>query len=424
MARALHSAVRLAVLWTFAHWLSDALNHSDPTDTNADVVQDGTMVRPFMGALVNLDLQRYPYARCLDGTAGGYYILPGDPKMFVVYLQGGGGCINLLSCRVKTFSPQGSSKNWPLFHSFRMPGTLQNTDEVANKHFSGATMVLIPYCSADMFSGRTVKPSKDTFGFWFSGHHIIDGVFDELLRKRGIKDANLVIVGGGADGGVGAVLHLDHIAEKFQKAGSQTHIVGAPSGGFTGLVNLQVQPYAGPFNTPFVRSDAAVLPTYTHMWNSVGPKACVAQHKGEEWKCILPAFVLPTLKTDVFFFQAQTDSVHLPKYYGLPQTAHANANDPPEMREWVGNYVTLEKQELQILLSASNQAHIGFFFPACWTHTYFEPVKINGLTYQDALVTFLNRPTHMILADNCGLYCNPDCHKPEEFAGYNGPQIP
>jgi hypothetical protein len=424
MAWALSSALRaaLAVLWTCAPWPSNA--QDSQTDTNGGIVQSDVMVRPFMGPLVNLALERYPYARCLDGTAAGYYILPGDPKKFVVYLQGGGACINLLSCRVKTFSPLGSSKNWPLFHSFRMPGTLQNTDETGI-HFSDATMVLIPYCSADMFTGATMKPSKDTFGFWFSGHHIINGVFDELLRRRGIKDANLVVIGGGADGGIGTVTHIDHIAEKFKKAGSSARIVGAPSGGFTGLVNLQVKPYTGPFNTPFVRSDAAVLPTYTHMWNSVGPKDCVALHKGEEWKCVLPAFVVPTLKTDVFFFQAQTDSIHLPKYYGLPEST--NDADPPEAREWISNYVTLEKQELQIMLqskSGQTGAHVGFFFPACWTHTYFEPVKINGFGYQEALVSFINSPSNMLLSDNCGLYCNAACTDPQAFADFNGPQIP
>lgn len=446
-------AIRAAAFCIVVPWLANAQNPINyaqanggaPTQTasysntnnnpvsSPQAFEAPPLVRPFMAPLVPLPPERHHYSKCLDGTQGGYYILPGDPKLFVIHLQGGGGCINLLSCRVRTFSPLGSSKNWPLFHSFRWAGNFQNTDEVVNKDFGMATMVMLPYCSADMWSGRTMKPSKRTFGFWFSGHHIVDSVFEELMRKHNFKDADLVVLTGHADGGVGTVLHLDYLADKLEKAGSKARVVGAPIGGFSGLVNLYVKPYTGPFATPFVKSDATVLPTYTTAWNSIGPKRCTAKNKGNEWRCILPAFIMPTLKTSCFFVQAQTDSTHLPKYYGLPSDPMIEKNGHGHggttafhepVRQWLTNYVTLEKQEISSLLGMPRQNAIGFYSPACWTHTYFDDVRVNGQTYLEAFGTWLRYPRTEIWMDNCGIHCNPTCVDPAQIKLFNEPQMP
>ena len=43
-----------------------------------------------------------------------------------------------------------------------------------------ANRVFIPYCSQDLWTGQRTSPSSDTWGYYFSGHLVIDAVLSEL----------------------------------------------------------------------------------------------------------------------------------------------------------------------------------------------------------------------------------------------------
>lgn len=375
------------------------------------------MVRPFMGPKMSLPLYKYPSARCLDGTPAAYYILPGDPKLWVIHLHGGGTCTNQFSCNIRSKSFLGSSSFFPLFHSFRYPGTFANTEEVRNKYFAGATMVHVPYCSGDMYSGQTTQPSASTFGLWFSGHHIVDAVITELMDKRdsgyhkthNIMNASLVVLTGGSAGGMGSVLNLDHVADKIRDSGSQAHVVGAPLAGFNDLLT---RPYVGPGATFHNVMNAHTLPIYTKMWNSFYPKRCVAQNAGTEWQCILAFISSRTVNSNIMFFSSQNDMVILPEYYGVP--GKPPFSDPA--RKYVSDYATIQRQAF----SAVVRPGVAVFNPACWTHTYLEGIRVQNLTYQEAFRVFLQAPARtLLLQDNCGVNCNPDCIPEKESYLYN-----
>ena len=51
--------------------------------------------------------------RCQDGTMAGYYWRKGtDPSLFVIHLEGGGGCIDKDSCTERATTEYGSSSSW------------------------------------------------------------------------------------------------------------------------------------------------------------------------------------------------------------------------------------------------------------------------------------------------------------------------
>ena len=79
------------------------------------------------GAASPREWRRYlldtPSARCLDGSPGAYYLLPGEgpgKATFVVHLQGGGWCVGLEDCARRAFDGPvyahepslGSSRAW------------------------------------------------------------------------------------------------------------------------------------------------------------------------------------------------------------------------------------------------------------------------------------------------------------------------
>lgn len=62
-----------------------------------------------------LDQAKYPMARCLDGSAPGYYFSPGwgnGSSSFLVHTQGGGWCVNDEDCAARAKTALGSSASW------------------------------------------------------------------------------------------------------------------------------------------------------------------------------------------------------------------------------------------------------------------------------------------------------------------------
>jgi len=67
--------------------------------------------------LKKIDLNAYPHAKCLDGSPGGFWFLPGfdsGNRKYVIHLQGGGWCMNIDSCFKRSKTMLGSSNNWIL----------------------------------------------------------------------------------------------------------------------------------------------------------------------------------------------------------------------------------------------------------------------------------------------------------------------
>lgn len=367
------------------------------------------LVRPSMGPLLKLSLKKYPYARCLDGTPGAYYYLPGDPKIFVIHLHGGSHCASEWSCRLRTFNEFGSSL-WLLpLQDFRSPGRFTDTDEDRNKYFAMASMVSIPYCSGDAFLGQNTKATVETFNFWMSGHHIVDAVFKELLAKRNMANADLIVLSGWSAGASGAFLHLDYLSDTMRSVNSSAHVVGAP---FAGFQHMKSPPYSGPDVTPYIRLDDEELIRLAQMWKAFLPKRCVAQHSGDAHQCGVPAIAAESIETPVMFISTQTDSVNMGLHFGIGRS-------PPfhgEMKEYVALHADVQRQEFAKLIRQG----VAAFNPACWTHTYFDGIRVQGYTYQEAFHFFLQTPLKpFYLVDNCGIDCNPTCPPRKQSDEYN-----
>ena len=148
----------------------------------------------------------------MDGSHGGYYINtnPAGSKLWIIEFQSGGECVNPKSCGTRTAaSYRGSTRVMP--HVLLFDG-LQSTNSYRNPRFGEANMVLIPYCSGDLFSGRKTEPVEELEGRFFGGAYILDAVFQELLDTYALKEAHEILVAGRSAGAMGVFLNLDRVA--------------------------------------------------------------------------------------------------------------------------------------------------------------------------------------------------------------------
>ena len=85
-------------------------------------------------------------AKCLDGTPPAMYVLKGDAKRWMVFIEGGGWCFTPDSCAGRAAGGGGSSKN----NAPTMDvGGLLSPDPVVNPRFYNWSMVFIRYCDGE-----------------------------------------------------------------------------------------------------------------------------------------------------------------------------------------------------------------------------------------------------------------------------------
>jgi hypothetical protein len=315
------------------------------------------------------------------------------------------------------------------FHSFRFPGSFADTDEIRNAAFSMATMVMVPYCSADEFSGQILQPSDDTFGFHFGGHWIVNAVFTELLtnpKRLNVSALELVVLTGGSAGAVGSVLHLDHLADLLKNVGSNARVVGAPIGGFN---NVKMLSYPGEGALPHYRYDEEHVAKYCSIWRCFLPKRCVERSKAknlsqdghEDTRCMFGLYNTASMESDVMFFTPQTDMVYLHIHFGLPSFDMSPPFDGADA-VYLNAFADEQREEMRSVYRPG----VGIFNPACWTHVYMEGIvmpnryndtdgstHVTWMRYQDAFQKFL-KTRKVFLQDFCGLACSRGCSSKKE----------
>ena len=110
-----------------------------------------------------------PEAVCNDGSSGGYYIDHGDPSLWLIYLGGGSWCWDAESCaeRWENGCPQ-SYSNEDNKISCMSNASFSNTcaksgifdrNKSSNPALATATLVYVPYCTSDAFSGTVEQAS-------------------------------------------------------------------------------------------------------------------------------------------------------------------------------------------------------------------------------------------------------------------------
>ena len=178
-----------------------------------------------------LQLTAHPQARCMDGTAGGFYVhmsrLGAAQTKWLLTLQGGGECVSA-KCAAKAKSALGSSDHFPGSYEFwdEAKAHFADTSCTANPELCDYNQVFLPYCSQDLWTGQATRPSpanSSAPGWYFSGHLILGAVLDELVASHGLGRATQIVLSGESAGGFGVYHNVDWLAARFPAA----RVVGA-----------------------------------------------------------------------------------------------------------------------------------------------------------------------------------------------------
>lgn len=135
--------------------------------------------------------------RCADGSDHAFHTRSGDPSKVLLYFQGGGACVDEITCR----SSDGTYKagTWPDDHPNDGWSGIFAVDEPRNP-FNGWTYVFVPYCSADFFLGDTVTVYAPDLTIEHRGANTARRALDHVLEHHG--DLEQLVVAGTSAGAV------------------------------------------------------------------------------------------------------------------------------------------------------------------------------------------------------------------------------
>ena len=383
--------------------------------------------------LVDLTLlspDKYPQAKCLDGSPAGYYFDNKFTDKFVFYLEGGGECDTESTCKAVLNSSTGSSHYFSA-SSDSVYWYLASGNCDYNPALCSYNHVDIPYCSQDLFSGQRTDTNA-TWGLYFSGHLILQSIFDEFDALYGLKNATEIIFTGASAGGLGAFINIDYVSRRYPNA----RVTIATVAGFyfyeeyyTGR-NAATPPCSGFSN--FLEPGWENMYTLYDAYVTESCKAYMLENDLPVSGCMIANISLPFVESDVYAIQAQTDQVVLEDHDCFPGDHRYESDELAFLNIFHGNMTvalsplfsngsTLETPTSAPLaaptLAPTAGRRTGAFSAACYLHTGFNHAQplIRGINFYQAFANFYFNvngtvdPSLYLLQDDCGVMCNPTC---------------
>tara|TARA_A100001015_G_scaffold293308_1_gene369754 strand:+ start:920 stop:2053 length:1134 start_codon:yes stop_codon:yes gene_type:complete len=367
-------------------------------------------------------------AKCMDGTLSGYYYEHAtestDSLKWVIYLNGGGECDSQEGCYSHLESELGSSNYFESNFSDSSSWYFASGYCPYNPSFCSWNHVNVPYCSQDLHSGTRQKPTKDTWGLYFSGHLILAAILDDLEENYDLDKATEIILTGVSAGGLGTYMNVDYIKSRYPNA----QVTAATIAGYyfyatfyngTNYTNAEEQ--IADFRQDGIMNmynlyqayvdesckEAAIMMMSSSSSNLYHPSACMMAN-----------YSLPYIESNIFAVQSQTDKVVLTGHDCFPDEYKMESEEQDFMKIWYQNMSIALQPVLEKSSQSSLNIKTGAFAAACYIHGEFSHTQplINGINYLEAFSNFYfdesmdgTEESSYKLADDCGVMCNPTC---------------
>ena len=312
--------------------------------------------------------EKYETQRCLDGSPFGYYIRRSNSstnsKKWIIFLEGGGLCVEPIDCIIRQNSDQGSSTFWG---ESWMPGTdglsdILSDNPQGNPYFYDFNHVYFKYCSGDTWTGTRNVP--DAFGLWFSGNNNIKAAIEHLNNTQSLDTATHVFLLGSSAGGTGVLNNADFFRERWI---SQSAIFrAAPISGFffPGEVVLYPEYILGitiPFNP--LASDYI-----TSWYGSALDESCVnATPERQQHRCWDASYLYNFVDTRLFVIQNRFDTCQIEEVLLCPYGQIQN-NSTESFVQLFGD-TTAKGLASTVQGTRGKQKGDGLFSPSCLSHT-------------------------------------------------------
>lgn len=349
-------------------------------------------------------------AKCLDSSPSGFYIREQDPSKWVIFIDGGGLCIDALDCRSRAATSHGSSKPWPeTWDPEAVPFS-----SAPPSVFHGFSQVFVPYCSGDLWLGMDNKPRLIVGDLQMSGHHILEAVVEHLVNSTSLRRSSQLVFAGQSAGGIGVLHHADWISSKLSSLSASPRVVVLSAAGMffpSGWPVLWDEFRLGvewPVDNFMAKWCHLIEGSFLHE----GCQAAARAAGRAPSTCEDVSRILPELKADVFLMQNQFDQyqvLHLGLCPASTCTAEVSATSTP------GRYLALLGRLTNATLGAAiqNNSRFGIYAPSRFDHTgdLLQDLagtarSVSGVSFKDAFGRWLaGLPTYVVAPSCSGLPC-------------------
>eukprot|EP01006_Ploeotia_vitrea_P049952 TRINITY_DN67396_c12_g5_i1.p1 TRINITY_DN67396_c12_g5~~TRINITY_DN67396_c12_g5_i1.p1 ORF type:complete len:418 (-),score=15.63 TRINITY_DN67396_c12_g5_i1:364-1617(-) len=335
-------------------------------------------ITPPEGA-AHLTLIESKVAACLDGSPPGFYYRPGHEngaKKWIIFLRGGAWCFSEPDCAERSTTQLGSSKHWPKWFVPPIDG-LGSSDGSRNPDFWNWNLAVVQYCDGSSFSSHRSRSftvgNKDVL---FRGADILEAVFSTLEVQHNLNKSEDIIFAGCSAGGLGVILHLDWVAERYP----DTKVRGLADAGY-------FFPYKHPdtFLDPFGANLGAAVRHFNVSVPLGTSYTCwlVYYATDQQWRCFLPRYLLPHIRTPLFLLQSQVDSWHV-RHLADIQCVVKDLPKPEETHcthDVIGGRMQKFAEEFndEITSVLADSPHVSYVVTSCYAHC------MSGLDYQSDL---------------------------------------
>lgn len=173
-----------------------------------------------------------PLARCIDGTAPGYYWRDGVQEgvdKAILFLEGGGWCYpsevlqsSGANCAYRAKSPLGSSSGFaPSIASMGYEGGSGYTSGDPNSTaWANWAAAYVKYCDGGSMTGTRVDPAPPRNGsgpLYYRGHYNLIAQLDNMVETKSVNRFSEIILSGCSAGGMACYLKCDFVAQYFAK---------------------------------------------------------------------------------------------------------------------------------------------------------------------------------------------------------------
>lgn len=358
-------------------------------------------------------------AVCLDGTPAAYYLEKGSGdgiNKWYIHHEGGSWCESLDDCLGRSKTDLGSSKAYPERRT--LYGGYFSRDARENPLMHNWNMVFMTYCDGGSFSGnnQTVTVYKNQ-SLFFRGKRIREAIAEDLMEKRGMKEATDLMVSGCSAGGLATFLHADQWCDRLHADKPSAKCAALPDSGFF-IDNQDPSVKCAPWSPGLLGETingnyhCGLKWTFWIQNATAGvDQKCIAAHPGQEWQCMFAEHAAEHIGTPLFALQSEYDSW---------QTSHVQGPGGVRKTQLLGKNIT--QRILTSLLGRNPKS--GAFLDSCHHHcAAWNSIRIDGDLVSTAVEKWYNgldqRDNKRLWEQNqpfpCEECCKPDFQQPSQL---------
>ncbi|CAL1544716.1 unnamed protein product, partial [Lymnaea stagnalis] len=308
-------------------------------------------------------------------------------KFWIIYLPGGGWCSSIYDCFQRSLTDLGSSHIAKT--SIPLDGILSNSC-VTNPDFCYWNVIVLHYCDGSSFLGNESRVRNyESQPLYLRGAVIFETLIEYLKEATELGDAEQIVLAGTSAGGIGALIHADHLRTKLPQSVRTLHV----------LVDAAMF-----VNTPDVYGQLSLAQLFksVYQFHSIKASASIqectqTQNQTDEWRCLLPEVYNKFVFTPAFFMNSIYDSWQRSHIFKIPCLAtdcpHKNLNTVYAARDRI--------RELARNITASKKN--GVFLTWCPLHTilirpWFFASELGNPSVLSSLISWLQHD----LSDSAG----------------------